>query len=196
MGEVLAKAGSDLCTARRVPVDLDEAESRGDAPQQSKASPLSVARGVGIVANVSVLGVPGDLVLNDGGAGGVQSFLADLLGELIERVVHGRRRGAAGGDLLPPSGRPAALSLSTSDARILRAKSSRERSSKEWRRQYRGGGRQLGPECRSRVTPRRARRRMALGNPRRASRLRGACGSLRGPGSEMQVVIARAAQAR
>jgi hypothetical protein len=61
------------------------------------------------MAEVRVLGAPGDLVLNDGGAGGIQRFLANLLGELIERVVHERRRGTAGGDLLSPSGTPAVL---------------------------------------------------------------------------------------
>jgi hypothetical protein len=81
-GEVLAKTGSDLCTARRMPVDLEEAENRRDASQEAKAGALCVARGVGIVADVGVLGVPGDFVLDDGAARGIQGFLTDLLGEL------------------------------------------------------------------------------------------------------------------
>ena len=49
------------------------------------------------LAEIGVLSVPGDLVLNDGEARGIQRFFADLLGELIERVVHGRWRGTVGG---------------------------------------------------------------------------------------------------
>src|SRR6185503_18251462 len=92
VGEVLGQAGPEFCTVRRVSVDLDEAEDRRDAPEEAQAGSLRVPLWVWVVQEVGVLGVPRDLVLDDGDAGGVEGFLAELLGELIEGVVHGERR--------------------------------------------------------------------------------------------------------
>ena len=86
--EVLAQASAQLGAAQRVTKDVDEAEHRGDPSEQAEPGSLSSARGVGVVPQVGVLGVPRDLVLDDGGPGGVQGALADLLGELVEGVVH------------------------------------------------------------------------------------------------------------
>ena len=117
VGEVLAEARSDLGATRRVAVDLEEAKNRREAPQKAEAGALGMARGIGIVADVGVLGVAGDLVLDDGVTGGVQGFLGNLLGELVEQVMHGemawRRRQR---DLLSPSWSPAEIRFCTSGA--------------------------------------------------------------------------------
>src|SRR3954463_2177150 len=99
-----------------MPEDLDETRDRRDASQQAKSGPLGVARGIGIMAEIGVLGVAGELVLDDGEAGGVQSAFTDLLGELIERVVHGSWRGAAGGRPALAVRKASRAPLSTSDA--------------------------------------------------------------------------------
>lgn len=67
VGKVLAQAGSDLCAIRRVAKDLDEAQDLCDASQEAEAHALGPAHRVGVVAQVGVLGVPRDLVLDDGG---------------------------------------------------------------------------------------------------------------------------------
>jgi len=86
--EMLGQASAEFSTVRRVAEDLDEAERRGHASQEPKAGPLGVPRGVGLVQEVGVLGVPRDLVLNDSDTGGIEGSLADLLGDLIERIAH------------------------------------------------------------------------------------------------------------
>jgi hypothetical protein len=48
VSEVLAEAGADLGAARRVPVDLDEAEDRREAAQEAEAGALRLTRGVRI----------------------------------------------------------------------------------------------------------------------------------------------------
>jgi hypothetical protein len=91
VGEVLAEAGSDLCAAGRVPVHFDEAEHLRDAPQEAESGARSGAPGVGVVADVGVLSIPRDLVLDDRAAGGVERFLADFLASWSNGLCMGRR---------------------------------------------------------------------------------------------------------
>src|SRR5262249_12527306 len=90
VGEVLHQAGSQLRAVRRVPVHFDDAQAIREPPQEAQASALRPPRRIGIVEQIGVLRVPEDRILDDGGAGGAQGLFADLLGEVVEGVVHGR----------------------------------------------------------------------------------------------------------
>jgi hypothetical protein len=133
--EVLADAGSDLRSVRRVAEDLDEAQDLRDAPQQAEACPLGATRGIRVVAQVGVVSVAGDLVLDDGGPGGIQRFLTDLLGKVIEGVVHGelaRTRRWRDHSRLRPICR---VPFSTLGARLQRWRSFGKFLTEGWRRQ-------------------------------------------------------------
>ena len=92
MGEVLAQAGSKLRRVEWMSEDLDEAEPGRHPAEEAETGALGFTRRVGVVAEIGVLSISGDLELNDGDAGGVEGFLADLLGELVKGVVHGDER--------------------------------------------------------------------------------------------------------
>src|SRR6185369_10635795 len=94
---------------RRMSIDLDEAEDLRDAPQEVKLGALGSARRVGVVTDVGALGAPWDGMLDRGGAGGGEGALADILGEIIIRVVHGEAARRSRRRDLPPCVRPAAL---------------------------------------------------------------------------------------
>ena len=61
-----------------------------------------MVRGVGLVAEVGVLGLRGDFVLGDGAPTGAEGFLADLLAELVDQVRsdHDVIRFAHAGDVI------------------------------------------------------------------------------------------------
>src|SRR5262249_23471011 len=86
--EVLAETGSNFSPLRRVAEDFDQAEDSRDPPEEPKASALRLAGRVGVVPEVGMLSVARDLVLHDGRPGGVERAFADLLGELVKRIVH------------------------------------------------------------------------------------------------------------
>ena len=85
---MLCQAGTKLLGIRRMTVDLDQAEDGRDPSQEAEARALGFPRWIGLVAEVGVLGLRGDLIVRHRRAGGTESFLADLLGELIEAVAH------------------------------------------------------------------------------------------------------------
>ncbi len=90
MGKVLGQTGPEIGCAEGVGEDLEETEDLCHAAEEAKAGSLCSLGRVGIMENVGVLGVPGYLALDDGEAGGIECFLANLLRELVEGVVHGR----------------------------------------------------------------------------------------------------------
>ena len=69
-------------------VDLDEAEDGREPSEEAETLALGLARRIGLVAEIGVLGLRGNLVVNDSGAGAAECLLADLLGELIEPIAH------------------------------------------------------------------------------------------------------------
>jgi len=90
-GDVLCQAGTKLLGVGRMAIDLDEAEDGREPPQQAEPSTLGVARRVWLVAEVGVLGLRGDLVAGNGGAGRAEGLPADLLGEMVKAIAHGAR---------------------------------------------------------------------------------------------------------
>lgn len=87
--EVLADTAPDLGTTRRVREDLDEAEDLRDAAQKAEAGALRPARGVRIMADISVPGASEYFVLDDSDTGGSQGLLTNSFGDQVEGVMHG-----------------------------------------------------------------------------------------------------------
>jgi hypothetical protein len=56
---MLDQAGSELHSTRRVPIDLDKAKTRRNAPEELQAGPLCFPPRLGLVVQVGVLRAPG-----------------------------------------------------------------------------------------------------------------------------------------
>ena len=67
-----------------MPVDLDEAENGREPPQQSKSNALGAAGRVGLVAEIGIPGIRGDLVMSGGRTGGLEGLQTDLLSKLVK----------------------------------------------------------------------------------------------------------------
>jgi hypothetical protein len=99
---MLAQTGSKVVGGGRPCVDLDETGDVRYLPKQAHSHSFGLVRGVGLVAEVGVLGLRRYFVLGDGAPTGAEGFLADLLAELVEMVAHGtvkRTRRAVDGGL-------------------------------------------------------------------------------------------------
>jgi hypothetical protein len=88
--DVLAEAGAKLVGTGSMTVDLDEAVDGRDPSKEAEALELGSARWIGLVTKVGVLGLRGDLVVNGGDAGAAECLPADLFGEVVESIAHGR----------------------------------------------------------------------------------------------------------
>src|SRR3954451_19098417 len=86
--EVLGHARPELLAARRLAVDIDQAERARDPPEQSEAIALRLARRVGVVTEIDVLRLGVDRLVDHGRSRQTERVLADSLGQLIEAIAH------------------------------------------------------------------------------------------------------------
>ena len=88
-GDQLAQAGERVVFARGTTVELDEADDRGDPPEEAEARSLRHPCRGGLVAEVGATGIGRKDFLRDGEAARAQRRDANLPAEMVEEVTHG-----------------------------------------------------------------------------------------------------------
>jgi hypothetical protein len=85
---VLGQARAKLLGAGRLAVDLEQTHTTRDPTQEAQRIPRRLARWIGLVPEIGVLGLGVDRVVHDGDTGGSERRLPELLGQVIEVIAH------------------------------------------------------------------------------------------------------------